>query len=95
MRSKDSKYYKGFKSDIEEFSYKEKKMLFDKEIIERLDKDMELIVQGKLDEIVKPTQELQLLLKRYERDEWELEQDKAFSEMLESLTGHGEYSLIH
>lgn len=88
------KYYKGFKSDIADFSYKEKKMLFDKDILERLGKDMELIVQGKLDEMTKPTQEVQLLLKQYERDEWELEQDRAFSDMLEELTGQGEYSRL-
>lgn len=88
------KYYKGFKNDIAEFSYKEKKMLFDKEILERLSNDMELIVQGKLDEMTKPTQEVQLLLKQYERDEWELEQDRAFSDMLEDLTGKGEYSRL-
>lgn len=88
------KYYAGFKNDITEFSYKEKKMLFDKEILEKLSKDMELIVQGKLDEMTKPTQEVQLLLKQYERDDWELEQDRAFSDMLENLTGQGEYSRI-
>ena len=88
------KYYQGFKSDIAEFSYNEKKMLFDKEILEKLSKDMELIVQGKLDEITKPTQEVQLLLKQYERDDWELEQDRAFSDMLENLTGQGEYSRL-
>ena len=84
----------GFKNDIAEFSYNEKKMLFDKEILERLGKDMELIVQGKLDEMTKPTEEVQLLLKQYERDDWELEQDKAFSNMLEDLTGQGEYSRL-
>ena len=88
------KYYKGFKSDIADFSYKEKKMLFDKDILERLGKDMELIAQGKLDEMTKPTQEVQLLLKQYERDDWELEQDRAFSDMLEELTGQGEYSRL-
>lgn len=88
------RYYKGFKSDIEELSYKEKKMLFDKDILERLSKDMELIVQGKLDEMTKPTQEVQLLLKQYERDDWELDQDRAFSDMLENLTGKGEYSRL-
>lgn len=88
------RYYEGFKSDMAEFSHKEKKMLFDKEILERLSKDMELIVQGKLDEMTKPTQEVQLLLKQYERDEWELEQDRAFSDMLENLTGQGEYSRL-
>lgn len=88
------KYYEGFKSDMAEFSYNEKKMLFDKDILERLSKDMELIVQGKLDEMTKPTQEVQLLLKQYERDEWELDQDRAFSDMLENLTGQGEYSRL-
>ena len=77
-----------------EFSYNEKKMLFDKDILERLSKDMELIVQGKLNEMTKPTQEVQLLHKQYERDEWELEQDRAFSDMLENLTGQGEYSRL-
>lgn len=88
------KYYAGFKNDIAEFSYNEKKMLFDKEILERLNKDIELIVQGKVDEMTKPTQEVQLLLKKYERDEWELNQDRAFSDMLEDLTGQGKYSRL-
>lgn len=88
------RFYAGFKSDMAEFSYREKKMLFDKDILERLSKDMELITQGKLDEMTKPTQEVQLLLKQYERDDWELEQDRAFSEMLEHLTGQGEYSRL-
>lgn len=88
------KYYKGFKSDIAEFSHNEKKMLFNKEILERLSNDMELITQGKLDEMTKPTQEVQLLLKQYERDEWELNQDRAFSDMLEELTGQGKYAKL-
>lgn len=88
------RFYGGFKSDMAEFSYNEKKMLFDKDILDRLSKDMELIAQGKLDEMTKPTQELQLLLKQYERDDWELEQDRAFSDMLENLTGQGEYSRL-
>ena len=70
------KYYAGFKKDIADFSYNEKKMLFDKEILERLGNDMEIIVQGKLDEMIKPTEEVQLMLKKYERDEWELEQER-------------------
>lgn len=88
------KYYANFKKDIAEFSSTEKKMLFDKDILERLSKDMEYIAQGKLDEMTKPTQEVQLLLKQYERDEWDLEQDRAFSDMLENLTGKGEYSRL-
>jgi hypothetical protein len=88
------RFYGGFKRDMAEFSYNEKKMLFDKDILERLSKDMELITQGKLDEMTKPTQEVQLLLKQYERDDWELDQDRAFSDMLENLTGKGEYSRL-
>lgn len=88
------KYYAEFRKDIAGFSHDEKKMLFDKDILERLSKDMELITQGKLDELTKPTQEVQLLLKKYERDEWELDQDRAFSKMLEELTGQGDYARL-
>ena len=42
----------------------------------------------------KPTQELQLLMKKYERDDWELDQDKAFSKMLEEMTGQGDYARL-
>lgn len=88
------KYYAGFKKDIAEFSYNEKKMLFDKNVLEKLSKDIGLIAKGQLDEMTKPTQELKLLLKQYERDDWELDQDRAFSDMLENLTGQGEYSRL-
>ena len=88
------KYYGNFKKDIATLSHDEKKMLFDKDILDRLSNDIELITQGKLDELTKPTQEVQLLLKKYERDEWELEQDQAFSKMLEEMTGQGEYARL-
>ena len=89
-----ARYYAGFEKDIAEFSYNEKKMLFDKNVLERLSKDIGLIAKGQLDEMTKPTQELKLLLKQYERDDWELDQDRAFSDMLENLTGQGEYSRL-
>ena len=38
------RYYEGFKSDMAEFSYNEKKMLFDKDILDKLSND---IVTGK------------------------------------------------
>lgn len=88
------KYYAEFRKDIAEFSQNEKKMLFDKDILERLSKDIELIAQGKLDEMTKPTQELQLLMKKYERENWQLEQDQAFSKMLDEMTGQGEYAKL-
>lgn len=88
------KYYAGFKKDIAEFSYNEKKMLFDKEILDKLSKDIELITKGKLDELRKPTEDLQLLCKKYEREEWELDQDKAFSKMLDEMTGQGDYARL-
>ena len=69
-------------------------MLFDKDILDKLSKDMGLIVQGKLDELRKPTQEVQLLMKKYERDDWELDQDRAFSKMLEEITGQGDYAKL-
>lgn len=88
------KYYRSFKKDIATLSHDEKKMLFDKKIINRLSDDIELIVQGKLDEMVKPTQDVRLMLKKYEREDWELKQDKAFSDMLEEMTGQGKYARL-
>ena len=58
------RYYGNFKKDMATLSHDEKKMLFDKDILDKLSKDIELIVQGKLDEMTKPTQEVQLLLKK-------------------------------
>ena len=75
-------------------SHDEIKMLFDKDILDKLSKDIELIAKGKLDELVTPTQELQLLVKKYERDDWELNQDRAFSKMLDDLTGQGDYARL-
>lgn len=88
------RYYGNFKKDIAEMSYNERKMLLDKDVVDRLSKDIELIAQGKLDEMIKPTQEVQLLMKKYERDEWELDQDRAFSKMLDEMTGQGDYARL-
>lgn len=88
------RYYGNFKKDIATLSHDEKKMLFDKEIIDKLSKDIGLIAKGKLDEMTKPTQEVQLMLKKYERENWELDQDQAFSKMLEEMTGQGQYARL-
>jgi hypothetical protein len=88
------RYYANFKKDMATLSHDEKKMLFDKDILDKLNKDIELIAKGKLDEMTKPTQEVQLMLKKYEREGWELEQDQAFSKMLEELTGQGQYARL-
>jgi uncharacterized membrane protein YhiD involved in acid resistance len=88
------RYYGAFKKDMATLSHDEKKMLFDKDILDKLSKDIELIAQGKLDEMTKPTQEVQLMLKKYEREDWELEQDQAFSKMLEELTSQGQYARL-
>lgn len=88
------RYYGNFKKDMATLSHDERKMLFDKDIIDKLSKDIGLIAQGKLDELRKPTQEVQLLMKKYEREDWELDQDKAFSKMLEEMTGQGEYARL-
>ena len=34
------------------------------------------------------------MLKKYEREGWELEQDQAFSKMWEELTGQGDYARL-
>ena len=49
------KYYGNFKKDMATLSHDEKKMLFDKKVLDKLSKDINLIAQGKLDELTKPT----------------------------------------
>ena len=88
------RYYGSFKKDMAVLSHDEKKMLFDKKILDKLSNDIELIAQGKLDEMTKPTQEVKLMLKKYEREDWELDQDQAFSKMLEEMTGQGDYARL-
>lgn len=88
------RYYKSFKKDMATLSHDEKRMLFDKKVLDKLSKDIGLIAQGRLDELTKPTQELQLLIKKYEREDWQLEQDQAFSKMLDEMTGMGEYAKL-
>lgn len=88
------KYYANFRKDMATMSHDEMKMLFDKDILDKLSKDIALIAQGKLDEMTKPTQEIKLMLKKYEREDWELDQDQAFSKMLEEMTGQGEYARL-
>lgn len=88
------RYYANFKKDMATMSHDEKKMLFDKDILDKLSKDIEIIAKGKLDELTSPTQELQLLIKKYEREDWELDQDKAFSKMLDEMTGQGDYARL-
>lgn len=88
------RYYANFRKDMATMSNDEKKMLFDKDILDRLSSDIELIAQGKLDELIKPTQEVQLMLKKYEREDWELDQDRAFSKMLDEMTGQGDYARL-
>nr|DAO19964.1 MAG TPA: minor capsid protein [Microviridae sp.] len=87
-------YYRNFKKEIAGLSKDEKQMLFDKDVLDRLSNDIELITQGRLDELRKPTQEVQLLLKKYEREDWELDQDRAFSKMLDEMTGQGDYARL-
>lgn len=88
------RYYGNFKKDMAVLSHDEKKMLFDKTILDKLSKDIDLIAQGKLNEMTKPTQEVQLMLKKYEREDWDLDQDQAFSKMLEEMTGQGQYARL-
>ena len=88
------RYYGNFKKDMATLSHDEKKMLFDKDILDKLSKDIELIAKGELDEMTKPTQEVKLMLKKYEREDWELDQDRAFSKMLDELTGQGDYARL-
>lgn len=89
-----ARYYGGLARDIETWSKEERQALFDKEILNRLTKDLDAIAKGKLDELTTSSTNLDLMIKKYEREGFELQQDKAFSELIGELGGNEKYGRL-
>lgn len=88
------RYYGQLGRDAETWSKEEKQALFDKEILDRLTKDLDAIAKGKLDELTTSSANLDLMVKKYEREGFELQQDKAFSELIGELGGNEKYGRL-
>lgn len=88
------KYYGKLSRDIKTWDKESQQALFDKEILKRLQKDIDLIVKGKLDGLTMSTKEAALKIKQYEREDFELKQDSAFADMLDDLGSDGRYGRV-
>lgn len=88
------KYFGPLGRDVAQWEKDEKQALFDKGVLERLMKDIDAIATGKVNEFSLAGMKFDLMQKEWERADFELEQDKAASKLLEEMTGEGEYARL-
>lgn len=88
------KYFGPIGRDIVQWEKDEQQALFDKGVLERLMKDIDAIATGKANEFSLSGMRFDLMQKQWEREDFELEQDKAASVLLDEITGEGEYARL-
>ena len=88
------KYFGPIGRDIAQWDKDEQQALFDKGVLERLMKDIDAIATGKVNEFSLSGMKFDLMQKQWERADFELEQDKAASKLLDEMTGEGEYARL-
>lgn len=88
------KYFGPIGRDVAQWNKDEQQALFDKGVLERLMKDIDAIATGKVNEFSLSGMKFDLMQKQWERADFELEQDKAASKLLEEMTGEGEYARL-
>lgn len=88
------RYFGPIGRDIVQWEKDEQQALFDKGVLERLMKDIDAIATGKANEFSLAGMKFDLMQKQWEREDYELEQDKAASKLLDEITGEGEYARL-
>ena len=88
------KYFGPIGKDVIQWEKDEQQALFDKGVLERLMKDIDAIATGKANEYSLAGMKFDLMQKQWERADFELEQDKAASKLLDEMTGEGEYARL-
>lgn len=88
------KYFGPIGKEMAQWDKDEQQALFDKGVLERLMKDIDAIATGKANEFSLAGMKFDLMQKQWEREDFELEQDKAASKLLEEMTGEGEYARL-
>ena len=88
------KYFGPIGKDVVQWEKDEQQALFDKGVLERLMKDIDAIATGKANEYSLAGMRFDLMQKQWERADFELEQDKAASKLLDEMTGEGEYARL-
>lgn len=89
-----TRYFGPLSKEIAQWEKDEQQALFDKGIVERLKGDIDAIATGKVNEFSLAGMKFDLMQKEWEREDFELEQDKAASKLLDKLTGEGEYARL-
>ena len=88
------KYFGPIGKEVAQWKKDEQQALFDKGVLERLMKDIDAIAAGKVNEFSLAGIKFDLMQKQWEREDFELEQDKAASKLLDEMTGEGEYARL-
>ena len=88
------KYFGPIGRDVVQWDKDEQQALFDKGVLERLMKDIDAIATGKANEFSLSGMKFDLMQKQWERADFELEQDKAASKLLDEIAGEGEYARL-
>ena len=88
------RYFGPLGKEIAQWDKDEQQALFDKGVLERMMKDIDAIATGKVNEFSLAGMKFDLMQKQWERADFELEQDKAASKLLDEMTGEGEYARL-
>lgn len=88
------RYFGPLGKEMAQWDKDEQQALFDKGVLERLMKDIDAIATGKANEFSLAGMKFDLMQKQWERADFELEQDKAASKLLDEMTGEGEYARL-
>ena len=88
------RYFGPLGKEMAQWNKDEQQALFDKGVLERLMKDIDVIATGKFDEFSLAGMKFNLMQKQWEREDFELEQDKAASKLLDEIAGEGEYARL-
>lgn len=88
------KYFGPLGKEMAQWEKDEQQALFDKGVLERLMKDIDAIATGKANEFSLSGMKFDLMQKQWERADFELEQDKAASKLLDEMTGEGQYARL-
>lgn len=89
-----TKMYKQFLNENLRLDKEEVELLNEKGIAERLAKDLDKIVQGKLDELSITHKTLSKLQNEIDRQDWELKNDKALGDVLNDIGADSKYSKL-
>lgn len=89
-----TKFYKEFLTNNLRMDKEQVEYLNEKGVAERLAKDLDRIVEGKLNEVSISENTIKKLKSEIDRNNWELKNDKALGDFIEEIGGDSKYSKL-